>query len=154
LNLTFKSYSNINSSVAQTISAIAQQGLSNTLKQLQANSNGYASTTSGSTLISNMQQNLSNKDTQTSITNNITKAINTINTSQTIGFAAGDNSTLYLPKKLSQNALVDLQIASIITSAYSGDMSSQLKTFLDNSVIQTQKNKSGGVEDLLNALGG
>jgi hypothetical protein len=154
LNLTFKSYSNINSSVAQTISAIAQQGLSNTLKQLQANSNGYASTTSGSTLISNMQQNLSNKDTQSLITNNITKAINTINTSQTIGFAAGDNSTLYLPKTLSQNALVDLQIASIITSAYSGDMSSQLKTFLDNSVIQTQKNKSGGVEDLLNALGG
>ena len=152
LNLTFKSYSNINSTVAQTISAIAQQGLSNTLNQLQANKNGYASTSSGSTLISTMQQNLSNKDTQNSITKNITKAINTIKTSQNIIFSAGDNSTLYLPKKLSQNSVVDLQIASIITSAYSGDMASQLKTFLDNSVKQTQKNTSGGLEDLMNAM--
>lgn len=154
MNVTYTVYSSIGSTIAQTLSTIAQQGLTNTLNQLQANKNGYASTTSGSTLITDTQQMLSNKDTQDSITQNISKAIEDIDVSQNIIITGGNNSVINLPRTLDQNSIQNLQIAGIITSAYSGDIASQLSSFLKSSLTQKQQNTSGGLEDLFKAMEG
>ena len=150
--VTFNSFSNINSSVAQTLSSIAQQGLKNTVDQLQANKQGYASTTSGGVMVQGLQNIVSNKDFQTGITKNVSTILNSVNDTQSMPLIVGNNVEIQLPCTLSQTSLIDLQAASIITAAYTGDFASQLSAFLDASVKQKQENVSSGVEALFDAF--
>jgi len=149
-----KIVTSISATTSEHIATVIQQGMQNTAKQAQAITSGFQATDSGAKQANEMQQTLENNSQSTDIKNHITKLINKFNINQNVNAVAiaGGKLINSLPCTWEPNAVMDLQIANIVSSAYSSDVTNSIGAFLKSDMAQKQVIISKGAPDVVGDL--
>jgi hypothetical protein len=148
-SITARSISKISSSSANTIAEIAQQGLSNTAAQIGKIKDGYQGTSSGAKSLQAIQSKLENDSQSTTVKNAITSVVNKFSIDQNGNIIATDGGIIMNSAScvITQTSLMDLQLANIISNAYSSSVSDSISAFLQSNDSQSTSLDSQGVPD-------
>jgi len=152
--LNAKIISYISESAATAISNIVKQAQATTAQQLQQIKDGYQGTSSGATAIQGIQQKVTNQDQATNLNNTITSLNNNLQAKQNINYEALSGSTAIniFPCTVNQNTLMLVQIASILSTAYSDDFKSAISEFSTSKYGQVQSIISKGAPNVVGQL--
>jgi hypothetical protein len=148
-SITARSISKISSSSANAIADIAQQGLSNTAAQIGKIKDGYQGTSSGAKSLEAIQDELQNDSQSTTVKNAITDVVNKFSVDSTGNVYALDGGVVMNSSSciITQSSLMDLQLANIISNAYSSSVSDTISAFLQSDDSQSTSLESQGVPD-------
>lgn len=149
-----KVVTSISKTSAQNIATTVQQGMQNTASQMQKSTSGFQATDSGVKQADEMQQKLMNASQDSSIYNtivdNCTKFIS--KQSVTAQAVAGAKIINSLPCTWTPSAVMDLQLANIVSSAYSTSVTSSIGAFLKSDVAQKQVITSKGAPNVVGEM--
>ena len=152
-NISAKVITTISATAIQHIATVIQQGMQNTADQMQKSISGFQATGSGAKQAQEMQQQLTNSAQSSDVKNNITALINKFNESQNLTFNASAGAVVtVVPCKWTPHAVMDLQIANIVSSAYSSDVTNSIGAFLKSDMAQQQIIKDKGAPDVVGDL--
>jgi len=143
----------ISATAADHIATVVQQGMQNTADQMQKSISGFQATGSGSKQAQEMQQQLTNSAQSSDVKNNITALISSFNVNQSLNYSANAGAKITdVPCKWTPHAVMDLQIANIVSSAYSSDVTNSIGAFLKSDMAQKQLTKDKGAPDVVKDL--
>ena len=142
LNATMKvtSISSISKSSSDQIARVVSQGMENTASQLQKINEGFQATGSGSTQLSDINSTIRQELNDNSINNTISEAISKYVINQTINAQAlaGGKLINVMPCEWNATALMDMQLANVVSSAYSTSTTNAISAFLKSAQAQEQ----------------
>lgn len=152
-NLTARVVNTISSTSANTIAGIAQAGLSNAAAQVGQVKDGYQGTGSGSKYLQAIQSKLIQASQSQSVKNAITNAVNNYKVNQN-GIVNAISGGVVFSKccNVSQDAIIDLQLANIISNAYTTDIKDSVSSFLSNKSSLETSNISDGAPDVVGGM--
>ena len=149
-----KALSNISSSSATTIASVAQAGLATTAKQIGRIKEGFQGTSSGSKMIQAIQSKLIQASQSSQVKNAITNIVNKYQITNTMSMSAIAGGALQniVPCKFTQNAVIDAQLASIISNAYTASVKDSISSFLKSEQGQAISVVSEGAPNVVGAM--
>jgi hypothetical protein len=141
----------ISTNAASAIKNVVEQAQQNTARQLAKIADGYQSTGSGLAAIQALQQKVVNQDQATALNNAIKNLNNEMALSQNITYEvlAGSTAINVFPCTINQDTIMNVQIASMISAAYSEDFKDSLKLFAKSSQGQTLSVVSAGAPNVV-----
>ena len=153
-SMQVKSLGNISSSTASMIASITQAGLATTAQQVGKIKDGYQGTDSGAKFLQTIQDKLVEQSQSTQVKNAITKVVNnyTVNQNGSINVAAGGVLTVSGPCNVNQTSMMDLQLANIISNAYTSSVSDSIAAFVSGEQGQATSVISGGAPNVVGAF--
>ena len=152
--MSVKSLTNISSSTDSTIASITQAGLATTAKQIGQIKDGYQGTDSGAKFLQTIQNKLVQQSQSTQIKDAITAVVNNYSVDQNgiINVTGGGVFTVDRACNLDQNAIIDLQLANIISNAYTSSVTDSIKQFVTGDQGQAASILSGGAPNVVGAF--
>lgn len=146
-----KALSNISSSSADAISDVVKAGMATTAGQIGQIKDGFQGTSSGAKYLQTIQDKLIQSSQDSSVKNAITAVINkySVNPDGSIKAEFGATVNVSGVCKITQNSLLDLQLANIITNAYMATIASSLTSFLNSKEYQNTSVISSGAPDVV-----
>jgi hypothetical protein len=148
VNLSFKDISTMSASTAADMASIVKQGMSNTMSQLGEQETGFQATPQGMSQIQGMQSKVQQSTFDTSLTNAIQSASKTITVNQNGSINASNGAVIYAPCTIDQDAILDLQLAEVISEAYAATVKSELSAFMETAQEQSVKITNKGAPNL------
>lgn len=150
-SISAKAISKISSSSASTIAGITQAGLATTAQQIGKIKEGYQGTSSGAKYLQTIQDKLVQASQSSSVKNAITSVVNkyTINQKGFIESLSGAPVVSGKQCTITTNALIDLQLANIISNAYTTDLKDAISAFVSGSQGQVTAVVSAGAPDVV-----
>ena len=153
LTNTVTSLTSISSASQDSINAIVQAGLNNTVSQLGQIKDGFQGTGSGAQSVTTIQNTIKQQIQDSSVKNAITAAVTNFKYDQAGIFTALQGGTISnVPCNYSQNAMIDLQIAGIISNAYTSQITESVASFLKSSASQKTGYVDPGAPNVVGAL--
>ena len=137
-SITAKVITKISAQTSENIANVVQQGLKNTADNVGKVKEGYQGTGSGVQALTSIHQQLTNASQSNEIYNHIVKLCNKFSINQSINAnaIAGGQIINSLPCKWSATAVLDLQLANIVSAAYSSDITSTIAAFMSSKESQ------------------
>ena len=142
--ISAKIFTNISSTASAQISNVISQGLKNTVAQLQTQNEGFQGTESGANALTTLNNAVKTATQSSAINNAVNGAVTTISNTQTVTRNAFAGGHVVVPCVINLDSVMDIQIASIVTSAYTGSIQSALTSYLTGAVKQSVELKSQG----------
>lgn len=148
-----KVISTISKTSSAKIAEIVQQGLKNTADQIGQIKGGYQGTDSGFQALSSIQSKLQNASQSSQLSNTLTKLAENFSINQGFNYNAIAGGKIgIVPCVWTANAIIDLQIANIVSAAYTSDITSAVSSFLKSTDSQKVSVISQGVPDSIGAM--
>ena len=140
---TLKNFSSLSIETKTAIADTVQSGMNTTLAQLQNITSAAGGTPQGSANLSTLQQKFKNENMLTQLNNAGSSVQNQITQLTNLNFAAyngGKNSTF--PCTINTNSILDLQLAEIISEAYSTSMKGEIAAVMASAISSSSTIKN------------
>ena len=140
---TLKNFSSLSVETQTQIANTVKSGMTQTLAQLQNITSAAGGTPQGSANLSTVQQKFQNEDMLTQLNNASSSVQNQITQLTNLNFAAydgGKNSTF--PCVINTNSILDLQLAEIISEAYSTSVKGEIAAVMASAISSTSTIKN------------
>lgn len=144
VKLSLKDLSTMSTSTANQMASVVAQGMTNTCDQLAKQTTGFQATPQGLSMIQAMQSKVQQSLSDSSITESIQETSKKVSVSQDGSIKASNGAVVYAPCNITQDAILDLQLAEIISSAYAATVQSELSAFLTSAQKQSAEIKNEG----------
>jgi hypothetical protein len=138
-NVSAKIITSISTTASNAIQSVVNQAQQTTAQQLAKIADGYQGTGSGAQIIQGLQQKVTNQDQATGLNNAIKTLNTTISSGNTVDYKVLANSSAInvFPCTITQDTLMNVQIASLISAAYSQDFKNSITAFSESTMGQT-----------------
>ena len=145
-----KVINDISTTTSNTIASVAQAGLANTAAQVGKIKDGYQGTSSGAKYLQTIQDKLIQASQSTSLKNAIAGVCNDYTVNQNGNVVAKSGGVVFSKNcTFTQNSYLDLQLANIISNAYSSDIKSAVSAFLTSKESQDTSTYSEGAPNVV-----
>lgn len=146
--LTVNKLAKLSQTDQNSINQIVQNGLKNTADQIGQIKDGYQGTSEGGQFLSTIQNKITTSLQKGYISNNLTTALSKYSTTQVIDQDAINGGFVQLivdgACTLDQNSYMKLQLADIISGAYTNDIMDSVTSFLTSKTSQDTSVISSG----------
>jgi hypothetical protein len=140
---TLKNFSSLSIETQTQIANTVKSGMTQTLAQLQNITSAAGGTPQGSANLSTVQQKFQNEDMLTQLNNSSSSVQNQITQLTNLNFAAyngGKNTTF--PCVINTSSILDLQLAEIISEAYSTSVKGEIAATMAGAISSTSTIKN------------
>ena len=132
-----KSFSNLSVETKTAIADVVKQNIGTTIAQIQKITSAAGGTPEGSANLTTLQQKVQDEDMLTQLNNSGSKVQTNITQMATGMFNAyGPGSVTYMPCVINQSAILDMQLATIISEAYASTMSGEIAQVMTSAISQ------------------
>jgi len=143
----------ISKTTAEIIANVVQAGMENTAAQVQKIEEGFQGTSSGGIMLSDINSTMRTAIQDNSINETVTEACLAIDVKQSLNYTAVAGAVIdSLPCIWTPDSALDLQVANIVSSAYSSQITDSIGQFLKSDQSNEQSVISEGAPNAVLAL--